>query len=276
VLACGKSMPELPEVEMARRRFTRWMRGQRVVHTEAEPDGRTLLQSQRKAFLALDGKLTDSDRRGKFLRLSFGPQTQLLLHLGMSGKLVKAKRELPVKWSRVSFYLSGGAVIHFVDPRRFGRVEVLGPGQWEKHPSVVKLGRDILEDGLSLAQLKEVLGTSKQPLKVALMDQSKLAGFGNIHAVEALFRAALHPDRKPSTLTLPEWKKLHAALHASIQFGLDEQDTGDETTYVEEKKAPNPFLVYGRKGEKCSRCNAVIQSRTQAGRTTYFCGACQR
>ncbi len=268
-------MPELPEVEMARRRLVRWMRGKKVIHTEAEAGGRTLLTAQRQPFLALHGKLTDTARKGKFLRLSFGLKTQLLVHLGMTGKFVKATTE-QVKWSRVSFHLSAGSVIHFVDPRRFGRVEVLGPGEWEKHPSVVKLGRDILEDGLSLAQLKEALGTSKQPLKVALMDQSKLAGFGNIHAVEALFRAALHPDRTPASLTLPEWKKLHAALHASIQFGLDEQDTGDQTTYVEEKGTPNPFLVYGRKGQPCTRCKAPVCSQTQAGRTTYFCGVCQR
>ncbi len=135
------------------------------------------------------------------------------------------------------------------------------------------LGLDPLADGLTGPRLRDRVQASKQDLKVALMDQSRIAGLGNIHAAEALFRAGIHPARKPGTLTPEEWRKLARTIQQTIQFALDNEE-GEEIEYVEEG-GDNPFLIYGRAGEACTRCGTTVKSFTQGGRTTHFCPRCQ-
>jgi formamidopyrimidine-DNA glycosylase len=164
--------------------------------------------------------------------------------------------------------------VHFADPRLFGRMEPASAGELRELDAVKALGRDPLADGLTPTQLREAVGDSKQDLKVALMDQSRVAGLGNIHAAEALFRAGIHPARKPPTLTPDEWKRLARAIHAALDFGLKEQE-GEEPVYLEERGSQNLFRIYGRAGESCAKCRAKVQSFTQGGRTTHFCPKCQ-
>ena len=132
------------------------------------------------------------------------------------------------------------------------------------------LGRDPLADGLTGPQLKAAIGPSKRAIKVALLDQHRIAGLGNIHAAEALFRAGIHPARKPSSLQAAEWSRLAKAIHQAIEFALDQEDS-DEIEYLEESGSENPFYVYGRGGEPCKRCGTPIESFVLGGRTTYFC-----
>jgi len=266
-------MPELPEVEIERRNLERWFRKRRIVSAEAEKT-RTFRGANRKAFESLRGRLVDASRKGKYLLLSFEGGRGLLAHLGMTGKFVRRSAPASEPYSRARFFLDNRQVIHFRDTRLFGRMEPVDAAQlWQLEP-IRSLGRDPLTDGLTPAQLKEALGGTRQPIKVALMDQSRIAGLGNIHAAEALYRARIHPARKPSSLREAEWSKLCSAILATIQFGLEEQDS-EEIEYVEEPGTENPFLVYGRAGERCRRCGTVIQSFIQAGRTTHFCPKCQ-
>jgi formamidopyrimidine-DNA glycosylase len=137
------------------------------------------------------------------------------------------------------------------------------------------LGVDPIVDGLSVEQLQRALGSSKQQLKVAMMDQGRIAGLGNIHAAEALFRAKLHPARLPASLTPAEWTRLQAGIMASLTFALETTQGLEEIEYVEEPGTKNPFLVYGREGEPCSRCRTPIEYLDQGGRTSYFCPHCQ-
>ena len=106
------------------------------------------------------------------------------------------------------------------------------------------------------------------------MDQQKLAGLGNIHAAEALFRARLHPARPVRELTDAELARLAKAIHASLAFGMEEQE-GEEPAYLEEPGTPNAFKVYGRAGTPCVRCGHPVESMVQAQRTTHFCPHCQ-
>ncbi len=106
------------------------------------------------------------------------------------------------------------------------------------------------------------------------MDQGRVAGLGNIHAAEALFRARLHPARSPKSLTDTEWRTLTRGIHAALAFALDEADE-DEIAYVEEPGTENPFLIYGRAGGPCRRCRTKVRSFTQGGRTTHYCPNCQ-
>jgi formamidopyrimidine-DNA glycosylase len=266
-------MPELPEVEIARRSLARWFDGRRVVKAEAD-DTRVFRGAERARFAALKGRLESLDRRGKYLLFTFEGGRGLLAHLGMTGKFVRRPKGHVEPHSRARFHLDDGQVIHLRDPRLFGRMEPVPAAKLRELDAVKELGVDPLSDGLTAAQLQEALSGTKQDLKVALMDQGRVAGLGNIHAAEALFRAGLHPARKPASLTPEEWKRLARAIHASIAFALKEQE-GDEPVYLEERGAQNAFLVYGRAGGPCSKCRAPVESFTQGGRTTHVCLQCQ-
>jgi formamidopyrimidine-DNA glycosylase len=267
-------MPELPEVEFARRALKRWFKGRTLTRTESEKV-RTFRDSDLGVFHALEGKLTELGRRGKYLVVSFDNKLGFVGHLGMTGKFLKRAADEPVKWSRARFHLDDDTVIHFQDPRMFGFIDAAPASELWKRPAVAKLGLDPLEDDFTLAALKEVLGKSKQPLKVALMDQERIAGLGNIHAAEALFRSKLHPSRTAVSLTDAEWKALHKAIVATIDFALEAEGDTDDIEYVEEAGATNPFLIYGRAGTPCRRCKTLVKSFTQGGRTTHFCPKCQ-
>ncbi len=267
-------MPELPEVEFARRSLQQWFKGRTLVKAEADARSRVFRGADVKRFEALSGSLLRAERKGKYLMLAFSDGQGAVAHLGMTGKFIKRAPEVETKWSRARFVLNSGEVIHFQDPRMFGRIEPMEAKALTQAPAVAKLGRDPVVDGLSWQQLKDALHSTRQDLKVALMNQEKLAGLGNIHAAEALYRARLHPSRKPASLTDAEWKSLCKAIHASIAFAF-EAEAGDEIEYVEQPGAKNPFLIYGRAGTPCRRCKTKVISFTQGGRTTHVCPRCQ-
>lgn len=268
-------MPELPEVEFARRSLVRWFRGHRLVRAEADRKARTFRGAKVADFEKLSGALASANRRGKYLMLAFSDGRGVVAHLGMTGKFVKRPAGQAEPYSRARFVLDSGDVIHFRDPRLFGRIEPAPAAKLPEVDAVAALGVDPLVDGLSAEQLEAAIGRSKQDLKVALMDQGRLAGLGNIHAAEALFRAHLHPARKPQSLSRAEWAALAKAIRDGIAFALETEGDGEEIEYVEEPGATNPFLVYGRAGEPCPRCKTTVKAFTQGGRTTHFCPSCQ-
>lgn len=267
-------MPELPEVEFAKRALSRWFEGRKLVRTEAEKV-RTFRDSDVGIFKALKGSLASIDRRGKYLSVAFSNKLGFVGHLGMTGKFLKRPEGEEVRWSRARFILDSGEVIHFQDPRMFGFIDAVPASELSKRPAVAKLGLDPLVDTFDVAALKVALGKSKQPLKVGLMDQERIAGLGNIHAAEALFRSKLHPSRTAVSLTDAEWKALHKAIVTTITFALELEGEGDDIEYVEEPGAKNPFLIYGRAGMPCRKCKTIVKSFTQGGRTTHFCPTCQ-
>jgi formamidopyrimidine-DNA glycosylase len=268
-------MPELPEVEFARRSLERWLAGERVVRAQADPT-RIFRGADRKRFTSLRGRLVQARRKGKYLLLAFEGGQGLLSHLGMTGKWVRRPPSVREPYSRARLFLEGGEVVHYRDPRMFGRLEPTAADGLDALPVVQALGVDPLVDGLTARTLAAAIGPSRQALKVALLDQGRVAGLGNIHAAEALYRAHLHPSREPQSLTPAEWRALRNGILATFRLALKDADLGerDEIEYVEEG-GRNPFLVYGRAGEPCRRCRTPLQSFTQAGRTTHFCPGCQ-
>ncbi len=269
-------MPELPEVEFARRTLVRWLSGREVVHAHASR-GRTFRGASPEAFERIRGRLLFAERKGKYLMLGFEDGLGALAHLGMTGKFVKRPSGEPEPYSRARLELDSGEAIHFRDPRMFGRIEPAPSNRVRELPVIQALGRDPLNEGLTGAQLAEAVGRSGQPLKVALMDQARIAGLGNIHAAEALYRARINPARAPKTLTRAEWSTLARSIHATFSFALEAEGGAEEIEYVEEPGAENPFLIYGRAGERCGRrgCGATVRSFVQGGRTTHYCPRCQ-
>jgi len=266
-------VPELPEVEIERRNLEKWFSNRQLIGAEAEKS-RIFRGANRKLFEQMRGQLLQTHRRGKYLLLAFDGNRGLLAHLGMTGKFVRRARGQTEPYSRARFMLDDDAVIHFRDTRMFGRLQPTRADRLFELNAIKGLGRDPLADGLSGPQLKEAVGPSKRAIKVVLMDQSRIAGLGNIHAAEALFRARLHPLRKPRNLGAVEWNRLAKAIHQTIDFALRQEDS-EEIEYVEEPGAENPFHVYGRAGEPCHRCKTPIQSFVLGGRSTYFCPHCQ-
>lgn len=257
-------------------------------------DGRVVAGKGQRALKALVGaRFTGFDRRGKHLLLTLqqsGKPVGLWSHLGMSGKwLLRQPGDEPPRWSRVTFTLDRGQQLHFVDLRLFGRMRVVPRAAFAEQPVLVALGPDPLHDGIDRATLSKRLARSSKPIKPLLLDQTLLAGVGNIQASEALYRAAIDPRRPARDLTAREITRLARAIRASIDFTLRhlgkqiDDSRGRDISYVEEPAGLNPFLVYERAGEPCRRCRRqvsgappVIQRLVQAARSTYLCPRHQR
>ena len=260
-------------MEIARRTLERWLGGAEVTSAEAERT-RVFRAGGRADFGRLRGRLARADRHGKLLLISMDSGQGFLSHLGMTGKWVRRPAGDAVPYSRARLTLSDGTVVHYRDTRLFGRIEPHAATQLRALPAVQAQGPDPFLTPLSGRRLREALGDTRAPIKVALMDQRRLAGLGNIHAAEALWRARIHPARSTRSLTLPEWNRLATAIRRGLEFALSAEDS-EEISYVEEPGTENPFKVYARAGESCPRCGTPIRLLRQGGRRTDFCPRCQ-
>lgn len=263
-------MPELPEVEIARRQLDRWFTGKRVTAravdpavvrthlssrpSDAHPQGADLL---REAVTEAEEPL----RHGKRIAWPFQDRA-VLVHLGMTGKLAQNPEGNAV---RARFDDVG-----FVDRRRFGCLCVVPRDEVDTHLRA-NHGPDALDEALDADGLQGVL-TGRRAIKVALMDQSKLAGLGNIHAAEALWRAGIDPRRRCDQVR--DWGALADAIVAQLEATITAEDSG-EIVYVTDG-GENRFAIYGREGEACPRCAAPIERFVQGGRSTFACSSCQQ
>jgi len=272
-------MPELPEVEFAARHLRRWGVGRKVVRAEAEKSRIFRPSKPADVERGLTGRVLEKvDRKAKYLMLTFDHGQGALSHLGMTGKWVKRREGETERFSRLRLHLDDGSVLHYADMRLFGVFKLAPADVLREIPAVAALGRDPVADGLDAKTLGELLAKTKRPIKLALMDQSLVCGLGNIHVAEALYRAKISPKKRANALNKAELSALNKGIHATIALALkvEGEAAGDgDITYVEEG-GPNPFLIYGRKGEKCRRCHSTITSIVQGGRTTYFCPGCQK
>jgi len=282
-------MPELPEVEVASRNLRRWM-DQRKIRGIEPLDGskRIFRPAAASAMDALVGaRFHDVRRVGKNILMTLetrsGP-AGLWSHLGLTGKWVHRAAGAPEPpFARVAIELDDRSWLYYVDTRIFGRLRLVPGAAFEEIPEISALGPDPLVDGIDARELHAKLAKIGKPIKVAIMDQALLPGIGNIQAIEGLHRAAIDPRRPAKSLSQAEVNHLRKGLLDSIEFTLasfaaDGADGGaSDITYVEERRSPNPFLIYGRKGEHCPRCKkGVITRIVQAQRATYFCSNCQK
>ncbi len=269
-------MPELPEVEFARSCLSRWLGGRILVRIEADPT-RVIRGTPAKAFAALSrDRVTRVERRGKWLILHFASDRGLLAHLGMTGKFELTRAGAPPsRWSRVRFTRADGAVVHYRDPRQFGHLRVAPLAVLLTTEPLKSLGPDAKDDLLSAAALGARFAKSRRKVKEVLMDQTVMAGLGNIQVTEALFFARVHPARRADSLTGPEIARIRRGIGKSLARTLA-MNSGDKITYVEEsKRVENPFYVYGKAKAPCPQCGAPLKKMTIGGRTSSFCAECQ-
>lgn len=268
-------MPELPEVERTVRRLRGWLRGRTLRHLEYI-DRRLLKEGSQAALEAAThgARIAAISRRAKYVLIKLRGGDTLMIHLGMTGKMVKRAPGDEVPWSRFAVACSGGLVLHLVDTRLFGSVRLTPTHGLAAHRSLAGLGPEPLSKAFTPAVLAGALARRSVPLKVALMDQKLVAGIGNIQAAEALWKARLDPFRPAKSLEAAEVARLVKAMRWTLTESL-KRDRGAETTYVSESADDNPFVIYGRAGEPCPRCKRPIERRELAGRGTYWCPNCQ-
>ena len=240
---------------------------------------------QRKLFTsALDGrKITAVSRRGKYLILKLDDGNALVIHLGMSGQLLRTKsaREPVAKHTHVSITFTQGGQLRFVDPRTFGEMFVTPyDGLDQDVEELAHLGIDPLESAMSWDYFGELVAQRHAKLKPTLMDQKFLAGIGNIYSDEILHNAGLRWDRMSDSLSPEEVRRLYRALVETLQDAVKHRGSSlADEQYVDLFGNKGEYQlhhkVYAREGEPCKRCRHVIVREKTGGRSTFYCSACQ-
>ncbi len=278
-------MPELPEVETVMRGLSRHMQGHRI--TEAlirRPDLRRPLPPDLAAQLT-GARVLGFRRRAKYIAMRLDRGTTLLIHLGMSGRMVLNPEGPPARHEHMRLTLENGGRLGFIDPRRFGSLDLLATTAEDDHPSLCALGPEPLDATFIGKILAARLAGSTTTLKAALLDQRRVAGLGNIYVAEALFRARLAPQREAGSLTLREAGTLARAIQATLRDAIaaggsslrDYVQPDGELGYFQHQ-----WKVYGRAGQPCERCPRLrpharastcplIAHAMQAGRSSFWC-----
>ena len=272
-------MPELPEVETIRRQLAPRVEG-RVLRALRIDDARWCRPlAPAEVAAAVEGRRVEAlGRRGKYLVFHLEDDVHLICHLRMTGTfLLDPPADAP--YARVRFALDDGSSLLFCDPRRFGTGELaLGAAALSAF-FAARLGVEPLGPEFTPERLRELARGLRTPVKAFLLDQSKVAGVGNIYADEALFRARIHPLRRTGALRRAQLEALHGAvvdvLHAGIDAGGSTIDDFRHADGVQ-GSFQNEFLVHTREGEPCPVCGGPIRKMVVGGRGTYACEHCQR
>ena len=283
-------MPELPEVETVRRGLAPVMEGARIARADVNrPDLRWPFPEAMAERLA-GQRVERLRRRSKYILADLGSGETLLIHLGMSGRMVVSGDALgrfvhdhpaAEKHDHVVLHMEDGARITFNDPRRFGAMDLMPTETAESHRLLAALGPEPLGNSFDESYLIAALKGRNTPVKAALLDQRIVAGLGNIYVCEALFRARLSPRRKAGQISAARVAALVPAIRdvltAAIAAGgsslRDFRQADGELGYFQ-----HSFDVYGREGQPCKTpgCEASIRRIVQSGRSSFYCPACQR
>ncbi|NLF11853.1 MAG: bifunctional DNA-formamidopyrimidine glycosylase/DNA-(apurinic or apyrimidinic site) lyase [Anaerolineaceae bacterium] len=274
-------MPELPEVETVARGLREPLVGRTIVdvtlrwpRTLGWPKGKDAGEELRCRLVGR--RVTSVGRRGKYVVIALD-EGYLLIHLKMSGRLqVVPRHEPPDKHVQALFDLDDGQQLRFRDVRKFGRVYLVD----QPERVTAGLGPEPLAEGLTLADFRRLLARRSGRLKSLLLNQSFLAGLGNIYADETLYRAGLHPLRSAASLAGEEQERLYRAVRAVLEEAIADQGTTlSDGGYVDaggqEGRHQERLAVYRRAGQPCLRCQSTIERLVIGGRSSHFCPRCQ-
>ncbi|MBB94298.1 MAG: DNA-formamidopyrimidine glycosylase [Rhodobacteraceae bacterium] len=283
-------MPELPEVETVRRGLAPVMEGMRIERAEVNrPDLRWPFPDNMAGRLT-GQRVLQLRRRSKYLLADLDGGETLLIHLGMSGRMVVSGDALgrfvhdhpaPEKHDHVVFHMEGGARITFNDPRRFGAMDLMPTAGAEAHKLLAVLGPEPLGNAFDEHLLVAAFRGRNTPVKAALLDQGIVAGLGNIYVCEALFRAGVSPRRKAGRISAARVAALVPAIRTVLTEAIaaggsslrDFRQADGELGYFQ-----HSFDVYGRETQPCKRpgCTGHVRRIVQSGRSSFYCPACQR
>jgi formamidopyrimidine-DNA glycosylase len=278
-------MPELPEVETVKRGLEPVMQGfkfERVTLNRLN----LRFPFDENFISRIQGKiLTSLIRRGKFLKATLSSNDVLYMHLGMSGRfsidndltaVYNSNNSTNPKHNHVIFEMSNGVVVTYNDPRRFGFMELIAPGE----PSRLdKMGPEPLDNMFNAPYLFNKLSGKKSAIKSALLDQSIIGGLGNIYVCEAIFKAKISPKRLAGSLTIKETEilvnEIKGVIKKAIEAGgsslKDFASVDGNLGYFQ-----HSFEVYGQEKKPCVVCETPIERIIQSGRSSFYCKACQK
>ena len=278
-------MPELPEVETIRRDLEKEVVGRRIKQVEVK--GKRSIRRHRTAQefrKHLEGrKFTSTRRAGKYLLLGLEGDDVLVVHLGMSGQLLRVKglKEPLDRHTHVIITFTQGGQLRFVDPRTFGEMFVTSAGEiGAQVPEVAHLGFDPLDDVMSWTSFGQMLANRHAGLKGLLMDQKFVAGIGNIYSDEILFAAGLRYDRHSDSLSSQEIRRLYRSMVETLTDAVKYRGSSlADEQYRDLFGAIGDYQgqhqVYDREGKACRRCrNAIVKVRLN-GRSAFLCEHCQ-
>jgi formamidopyrimidine-DNA glycosylase len=271
-------MPELPEVETVIRGLAARLTGRRFTTLEQRRADLRFPLPLGLSERLLGRRLVGFGRRAKYILAGLDDDQTLVLHLGMSGRLLLDGPPAGPH-EHLTFGFDDGTVLRFVDPRRFGMLDLAPTAGLEQHPRLAGLGLEPLADTFTGAALAKVLAGRLSPLKIALMDQRLVVGVGNIYASESLHRAGLSPRRMAGGLRPAQATRLALAIRAVLEEAIaaggsslrDYVQADGELGFFQDR-----FAVYGRAGLPCPTCGRPVSKLVQGQRATYWCSRCQR
>jgi len=285
-------MPELPEVETIKRDLSKLIAGGKILDLTTD-SAKQVLPSLEKVEKAIVGTtIAKIGRRAKLLQIFLSNNKILVFHLKLTGRILIREKGAPKDdWQHITIKLkvengnlpAGKAglknknlELRFCDSRKFGWVKLMT--NEELRITNQEYGPEPLGD-LSLKTFREIVASTRRPIKVLLLDQKKIAGIGNIYANDALNLAKIHPARKSNQLTNEETKKLFNAIKKVLKAGIKCRGASDQY-YLDalghRGSYQDHFLVYARAGKPCRNCDGKIEKMKLAGRGTYFCSECQK
>jgi len=283
-------MPELPEVETVRRGLLPVMEGKRIdLAIQRRPDLRWPLPEQFAERLT-GRRVERMGRRSKYILAELDGGETLIIHLGMSGRMLIEGAVLGDyvheagghgKHDHVEFHMEGGARVIFNDARRFGAMDLCATAAIDQHKMIKTLGPEPLGNAFNTDLLFERLQGKMTPIKAALLDQKIVAGLGNIYVCEALYRSGISPKRMAGSISRKRiddlTREIRATLEEAIEAGgsslRDYRQADGELGYFQ-----HSFKVYDREGEPCRTegCKGVVTRIVQSGRSSFYCTKCQR
>ena len=268
-------MPELPEVETIARGLDKRVSGDRIESVWIGSKPEPLKSPARTIARTLEGSCIQHVRRvGKHIVFDLAANSQdvrqWIVHLGMTGRMLVVSPETePVNHTHLVARLKSGRELRFVDPRRFGRLEV-------RSTAFAGPGTEPLQ--ITSEEFAELFRKSKAPIKAALLNQKLLHGVGNIYADESLFRAGIRPRRRAHTITRVQYTRLHKALQEVLKEAITAGGSS-VSDYVDADGEEGFFQfhhrVYGRESKPCLKCKTPIKKIVVGGRGTHYCPRCQ-
>ncbi|PKM80242.1 MAG: formamidopyrimidine-DNA glycosylase [Firmicutes bacterium HGW-Firmicutes-14] len=274
-------MPELPEVETIRRSLEEKVKGKTFTGVEIFLD--KMLKGLEPGDLdeKFKGKkITGIDRRGKYLLINLTGGVVMVIHLRMTGQLLYcAPDQEKAKHTHLVFHLNDMYQLRFIDQRQFGKVHIVSLKELGSISGLKNLGVEPLSDIFTREHFKKGLRNRRIKIKPLLLDQTFIAGIGNIYADEALFRARVNPEQVAANINAREAVRLYTAIREVLLEGVENRGTsikdyvdGDGTRGSNQ----NYLRVYGREGEPCLKCKTAIQRKVISGRSAHFCPKCQK
>lgn len=274
-------LPELPEVETVLRTLKPKVLNRKIKRVTVINE-KTIKKPDAANFICcLEGqRIADINRHGKYLLFELSSSMVLVVHLRMTGRLIYKDASVPPdRYTCVIFHLDEGKELHFQDVRKFGTMYLISCDELDSFPPLCILGPDALDPQLTLDLFIKRLERRHGQIKGVLLNQSFIAGIGNIYANEILWAARIHPERSVDSLQFEEQERLYRAVREVLTTAVKLRGTtlrdyvdgeGNRGEYQHHRK------VHGREGEPCPSCGHPIIRIRQGGRSTYYCQCCQK